>query len=126
MRSRKELRVIAIAALITLPALGLHYLLYKDYIIYEQRLPDSGYTLAVTCKRPLSDPVTFYMHAVVTSDSGREIGRAALPLKGLDWPDEGKYYSITNLSLKDNNTKVYIESSRFPPLEVPIRITTPD
>ena len=126
MFKHKEFRVIAITTLITLPALGFHYLLYKDHIIYEQRQPGSGYTLAVTCKRPLSDPMTCYMYAVATSDSGKEVGRAALPLKGLDWPGEDKYYSITNLSLREQDTKVYIESSRFPPLEVQIKITPPD
>lgn len=124
MKLKKEVAVLIIAVLITSISVGAYHALFKDYALFETKSDDAKYTLAVTCKRSIYDPLTFYMYVTVTSETGREVGRSALPFKGLDWPDEGKYYyAITNLTLKDQNTKVRIESARWPPLEVPISIT---
>ena len=93
--------------------------LSKEHTIYEMRVEGADdYKVAVTCR---SDDISSYFMYVVATRSGIEVGRSAMPIKGLDVLSEcTEQYAVKSISLEERNTKARIQFNSGEVMEVPV------
>ena len=101
--------------------LSIYRFFYKEHVIYEMKIEvenDSDYKIAVTC-RP-DDAFSYYMYIVATRN-GMEVGRSAMPVKGLDLLVEcTEGYAVRSIRLEERNTKALIQFKDGEVMEVPV------
>lgn len=122
--TKRALKKTLIVAGILLPSLfaGLfiYRFFYKEHVIYEMAVEDDGdyYKVAVTCRPDTA--FSYYMYVVATR-SGIEVGRSAMPVKGLDLLVEcTEGYAVRRMNLEERNTKARIQFKDGEVMEVPV------